>query len=125
MSYADGSGGEDTLPKCPRRWADGRAPQTFPPTSLYRGHQISFHAGQYSWTQDGKSVELYPRDWCGACGRANTQEGHDGCLGVLPAPCVNACCGHGHEPPWVQFADGSRLEGAEALAWIDASSVAR
>ena len=31
---------------------------------------------------------------CGHCGKHNTKEGHDGCLGVIP-DAMNACCGHG------------------------------
>ena len=40
---------------------------------------------------------------CGYCGKDNTPEGHDGCLGTLPG-LMNACCGHGIESgTYVQF----------------------
>lgn len=34
---------------------------------------------------------------CAKCLLGPTQEGHDGCLGELPWPVMNACCGHGND----------------------------
>ena len=41
---------------------------------------------------------------CGRCGKPPTKEGHDTCLGTLPE-IWNACCGHGHDVPYIQFED--------------------
>lgn len=41
---------------------------------------------------------------CDHCGLKATKEGHDGCLGELPGPVMNACCGHGQdEVAYIQF----------------------
>jgi len=60
---------------------------------------------------------------CAKCMKGPTKEGHDGCIGTLPALNVmNACCGHGRESSaYVQFIDEPRISGAAALRYIEAS----
>ena len=57
---------------------------------------------------------------CAKCKKGPTREGHDGCIGTLPAPNVmNACCGHGRASgAYVQFTDKPRISGYEALRYI-------
>lgn len=54
------------------------------------------------------------------CNLPPTKEGHDGCLGTLDESVVmNVCCGHGcKEVAYVQYWDGSRVSGQEALEKI-------
>jgi len=48
---------------------------------------------------------------CGHCGKKNTDEGHDACLGTLPGV-MNACCGHGKaREAYVQFPPECVLRG--------------
>ena len=91
----------------------------------WRGHAVAERDGVWVYIDTGEPVASLPDRACGHCGEANTPEGHDGCLGTLSCPIrgvMNACCGHGHSrDAYVQFWDGSRLAGAEALAWAKAS----
>jgi len=46
-----------------------------------------------------------------------TDEGHDGCLGTLPGPIMNACCGHGNwKIAYIQYWDRPRIHGPKAFA---------
>lgn len=58
---------------------------------------------------------------CAKCMKGPTKEGHDGCIGTLPAPNVmNACCGHGRDSAaYVQFWDEPRISGSEAIRYIE------
>lgn len=85
-----------------------------------RGHEIRLTASGYVYADTGERVD---QTWqsrpCGHCGRDNTPEGHDGCLGSL-AGVVNACCGHGEpEESYVVFSDGLRLAGREAMLFFE------
>jgi len=58
-------------------------------------------------------------DWekepCKHCGRYKTYQGHDGCIGELDG-LANGCCGHGNvENAYVQFLDGTRVGGQDAI----------
>lgn len=57
---------------------------------------------------------------CDECNLPRTKEGHDGCLGKLPA-LMNACCGHGGrgEGVYVQFLDGTCVRGEDAKTIIN------
>ena len=82
----------------------------------FRGHEIE-ESGEGLVYKDTK--ESVPKTWmdrpCGYCGKENTPEGHDGCLGTLPGV-MNACCGHGEqEDAYVQFLDGKSIHGKNAL----------
>ncbi len=53
---------------------------------------------------------------CGKCGKGPTEEGHDGCLGTLSGPIMNACCGHGNDnQAYIQFWGGKRIAGPDAV----------
>lgn len=86
--------------------------------STLRGHEIEWDEKQdayvYSDTHE-PTVETYKDRPCGNCGLTETPEGYDGCLGTLPGV-INACCGHGvTQDAFVQFEDGRRLSGNEAI----------
>ncbi len=54
---------------------------------------------------------------CEKCRKGPTKEGHDGCLGTLPGPVMNACCGHGNDSQaYIQYWGGRRIAGDEAIA---------
>ena len=83
--------------------------------TFFRGHQIELYNGCWEYSDSG---ELVSESWkgrsCGHCGKSNTQEGHDGCLGILLG-IMNACCGHGIESDaYVQFDDGRIIHGKQA-----------
>lgn len=73
----------------------------------HRGHRIqSRHFGEWYYAADGVPVPDDPDRPCGHCGRPNTPEGHDACLGTLPGV-RNACCGHGLPGrAYIQFQNG-------------------
>lgn len=53
---------------------------------------------------------------CAHCKKPPTPEGHDGCLGTLPEPIMNACCGHGNDDQaYIQYWGGKRIAGREAV----------
>lgn len=68
----------------------------------WRGHIITDSDG-WRYADTGELVANNPNRDCGHCGRSNTADGYDGCLGALPGV-MNACCGHGiEEAAYVQF----------------------
>jgi len=80
--------------------------------SKFRGHDIYQKNGKWFYL-DGDIVEN--RKSCGHCGKHDTEEGHDGCLGTLPGV-MNACCGHGQaNEAYVQFWDGICIRGHSAI----------
>lgn len=65
------------------------------PFDRYRGHVIvENERGRWVYEEDGALVSGDPDRACGHCGKPNTPEGYDACLGALPGV-INACCGHG------------------------------
>ena len=65
---------------------------------------------------------------CNHCGMNCTPEGHDACLGTLPHPVMNACCGHGdpakayiqiYHEEYQSDPNALRLDGMEAVAYIN------
>lgn len=91
--------------------------------TMFRGYQIRIDpsTGKFIFCDTGNpTIENWKNRPCGHCGRHNTQEGHDGCLGTL-AGVINACCGHGEpENAYVQFENGSDIRGKKALSWAHA-----
>ncbi len=86
--------------------------------SKLRGHFIVFIDGQWLYG-DNKEPTISNERSCGYCGKKNTKEGYDGCLGVLPKV-MNACCGHGSiDEAYVQFDKNKRISGGDAIAWIE------
>lgn len=87
-------------------------------TSYLRGHAIYSKNDKWFYS-DTRTSTLGAERPCGFCGRERTKEGHDGCLGTLPGPIVNACCGHGQdEEAYIQFSDWTRVHGEEAIRMI-------
>ena len=82
----------------------------------WRGHEtICDPDGIWRYADTDDAVASRSDRPCGYCGKANTQEGHDACLGTLP-DVENACCGHGHEADaYVVFNSGQRIAGRDAL----------
>ena len=80
-----------------------------------RGHRIEWRCGQWVYCDTGEpTVETWADRPCGHCGRHNTPDGHDGCLGHIPGV-VNACCGHGNvDEAYVSYAIGYCLRGEKA-----------
>ena len=79
-----------------------------------RGHLIARVDGRWVYQDTGTPTIGHPRA-CGFCGKSDTPEGHDGCIGFVPGV-INACCGHGDTPTaYVVYDDGSELRGEEAL----------
>lgn len=78
--------------------------------------------GEWFFSASGKPVKGHWRtEPCGHCGKVNTPEGHDGCLGTLPGV-MNACCGHGVvAEAYVQFVDGSVVSGDVAEQYLVAA----
>jgi hypothetical protein len=87
---------------------------------MLRGHEI--HMGpdeEFVFSDTGASV---PDTWesrpCGYCGRSNTPEGYDGCVGHLPGV-RNACCGHGQlKAAYIQYVGGRIIRGIRARTVI-------
>lgn len=90
--------------------------------SCLRGHPIHWDEQDSCWRfsdTDEPTAEVQNQRPCGHCGRHDTPEGHDGCLGTLPGV-MNACCGHGkNELAYVQYPPGDYIvRGMEATAHI-------
>jgi len=92
-----------------------------------RGHDIVEIEGVFFYRDDMTETAGNHRPECGHCGKPNTSEGHDGCIGTLPGNVKNACCGHGVESSaYVQFGhedypddpNRHRIKGKEAINYI-------
>ena len=82
--------------------------------SFHRGHVIVCDE-RWSYADTGQLVRENIDRECGKCGKPNTADGHDGCLGTIPGV-RNACCGHGYTPSaYVQFLDGRELREQDAV----------
>lgn len=83
-------------------------------TSIWRGHEIVCVNDIWIYSDNDLKVSKDPNRKCGYCGKSNTKEGHDGCLGILESV-MNACCGHGIvNNAYVQFRDGFIMNGINA-----------
>lgn len=83
----------------------------------FRGHAIEMRRdGAFYYVDNGKKVsEAWTSRPCGFCGKHNTPEGYDGCIGEIPGA-INACCGHGNaEEAYVQYSESERYAGEDAL----------
>lgn len=65
--------------------------------SFSRGHVIIYDGSKWVYEDDGTDAMLVRA--CVRCNRLPTPDGHDACLGFVPAA-ISACCGHGVEPPY-------------------------
>ena len=80
-----------------------------------------YYSNAWYYTDTDRLVANDPNRVCGECGKENTPEGHDGCLGALPGV-TNACCGHGQvAEAYVVLLDGTRLAGTDAIDFIKTS----
>ena len=80
-------------------------------SSKHRGHVIEYNDRSWVYSDTGGLVSADPNRACGHCGKANTEEGHDGCLGILPGV-MNACCGHGiAKDAYIQLLDKNVIHG--------------
>ncbi|MCU6709292.1 hypothetical protein M6D81_11300 [Paenibacillus sp. J5C_2022] len=84
--------------------------------SYLRGYEIERRGGVWVFSDTGgPTAGTYESRPCGHCGKWNTAEGHDGCLGTLPGV-MNACCGHGQAADaYVQFPCGVSVRGRDAV----------
>jgi len=80
---------------------------------MYRGYKIELLNNVYVYSDSKQPVSENKQRKCGKCNLEQTEDGHDGCLGKLPG-LMNACCGHGHDKPYVQFMDGFVIKGNDA-----------
>lgn len=85
-------------------------------TDKLRGHPIEHNGTEFVYSDTKEStVKTWRQRPCGKCGKFNTPEGHDACLGTLPNV-INACCGHGNvKEAYIQFEDGSIARDEEAI----------
>lgn len=99
----------------------------------YRATRFWAYLGFGFWVHTGTDAGRTTPHLCTHCHQPPTSEDHDACLGTLPYPVMNACCGHGQDSDaHVQFCPGlfrgsmrvlglmepRYIEGAEALKWI-------
>jgi hypothetical protein len=88
--------------------------------SYLRGHEIEYLNNEWVYSDTKQStVQTYAERPCGYCGKTQTTEGHDGCLGTLPG-IMNACCGHGQtNEVYVQFLDGTSIHREDAITILE------
>lgn len=99
------------------RWTPHIADPTFESISFYRGYPLGRKGEKFVVLTTGEPSETFP--WaqrpCGHCGKVNTVEGYDGCIGTVPRA-QKACCGHGQsESAYIQWDDGHTLRGYDAI----------
>lgn len=89
-----------------------------PIPSTWRGHRIRKVKGFWVY-EDGVRVSKEPRRDCGVCGRSDTPEGYDACLGAIEGV-RNACCGHGNpQTAYAVFEDGTEVRGEAAIQYFE------
>lgn len=87
-------------------------------SSKWRGNLMEEENDVYLYSDTKQKVSENKNRSCGHCGKPNTKEGHDGCIGTLEGV-MNACCGHGViEEAFVQYENGNRICGDEAIKKI-------
>ena len=86
--------------------------------SKYRGHKIEYINNEWVYSDTKELISKNKNRVCSKCGKKETKEGHDACLGKLPG-LMNACCGHGSDEPYIQFLDGKCICGNDAEIIID------
>lgn len=79
-----------------------------------RGHAIRLDGRSPYFVDTGERCWDVPMRSCKHCGKPPTQQGKDGCIGVLNGV-VSACCGHGVvDQAYVGFENGEVLRGDDA-----------
>jgi len=61
---------------------------------------------------------------CPKCGERRAANGDDPCIYDLPGV-LAACCGHGAEPGYIAFADGTIIRGMFEIEHLDADGLRR
>lgn len=67
-------------------------------TSHSRGHLIKYTNGAWVYADTGESTDIERP--CAKCGKTQTAEGYDACLGHIHGA-ISACCGHGVESAYI------------------------
>ncbi|KKN03224.1 hypothetical protein LCGC14_1109780 [marine sediment metagenome] len=84
-------------------------------TGHLRGHQIYCDDHDVWRYVDNNEPTVGAERPCGVCLVATGPSGHDPCIGEVPGA-INACCGHGNDDEaYVQYPDGVRLDGMDAM----------
>ena len=100
------------------------------PESLryYFGYAVLRRPGKPdSYIDSGKPIEIPCARPCPKCGRFQSPQGFDPCIANLPGV-LAACCGHGVQPGYITFANGTEVRGffdVEHLGYGDATATAR
>lgn len=70
----------------------------------YYGHETYFDEtiGQSRYVDNDEPIAIPSKRPCPQCHKLPTPEGYDACLGAIPGA-LNACCGHGVQPGYVQW----------------------
>ncbi len=91
-------------------------PKPRPKSDYFRGYPVFEKDSRWYYKDTGQLVGPNWKDRpCGHCGKPDTDDGHDGCLGELPGV-NNACCGHGkHNEAYIQFKNGVTIRGFETI----------
>lgn len=75
------------------------------------GHDIFFDPKADVWKYCDNEAPILTEDRsCIRCGCMPTKDGHDYCLRNLGSV-TNACCGHGVQEGYIQFEDGTLIQG--------------
>lgn len=84
-------------------------------TSQSNGYGIYYDkSNKWKYIDNDEEFSAKNKRDCIYCGKPQTIEGHDGCLGTLIGV-KNACCGHGGiDNCYVQFLDGESIHGEDA-----------
>jgi hypothetical protein len=86
--------------------------------SKWRGNPIEYINDIWVYSDTRQPVPENKNRECGNCGKEQTLEGHDGCLGTLDGV-MNACCGHGvANEAYIIFDNSKELRGYDAIKWI-------
>jgi hypothetical protein len=75
--------------------------------SISNGYSIEHINNEWIYSDTKENINI--KRLCKYCGREQSIEGYDGCLGYIPNV-VSACCGHGIEKPYVVFENGEYKE---------------
>lgn len=81
-------------------------------TTRVQGHEIQYDHELDSWKYRDTKELVTPSNIrkCIKCGNKESEQGHDFCIQNL-GKVINACCGHGVEKGYIQFDDGTIVEG--------------
>lgn len=78
-------------------------------TSYSNGHKIEYIDNDNQWVYSDTKEDSDINRPCPHCGKLQSAEGYDGCIGYLPNV-KSACCGHGIEKPYIVTNDGEYMQ---------------